>query len=265
VTAVLEVAGVSKRFGGVRALEDVSFSVGDSELFTIIGPNGAGKTTLLNIVTGLVSADEGTVILNGRKTTRSSWRNAGRGLARTLQTPVVFPDMTALENVMLGHVARKRIAFVPALLGLPHVREWERDAREKAEELLELLGISDKADRLATELPLGMQRLVEIGRALATEPKIMLLDEPAAGLAHREVDRLGALLKATTKRGVAVCLVEHNMRLVMGVAERILVIQQGAPLFEGTPSEVQQHPEVIAAYLGKRGAARAASEIHAAG
>lgn len=259
---VLEIQGVSKRFGGVQALTDVSFHVGEAELFTIIGPNGAGKTTLLNVVTGLVSSDNGTVKLNGRAITRSSWRNAGRGLARTLQTPVVFPEMTALENVMLGHIACKRIAFVPAMLGLPHVRQWERDARAKAEELLDLLGIAAEADRYATELPLGLQRLVEIGRGLATNPKVILLDEPAAGLAQGEVDRLAALLRATTQRGVAVCLVEHNMRLVMGVAERILVLQQGTTLFEGTPREVQQHPDVIAAYLGKR---RIPLETHAAG
>lgn len=253
MSTVLEVRGVSKRFGGVQALSDVSFSVNDSELFTIIGPNGAGKTTLLNVISGLARADAGSVKILGNDLGRSpAWRNASLGLARTLQTPVVFPFMTVRENVVLGHVARRRISFTAALVGLPHVRKWEREARTKADELLAFLGLEAEADRPATELPLGLQRLVEIARGLATEPKVILLDEPAAGLAQGEVDRLAGLLRAANARGIAVCLVEHNMRLVMSLADRILVLQQGSPLFEGSRTEVQQHPEVIAAYLGRR-------------
>lgn len=253
MSALLEVDGVSKRFGGVQALSDVSFSVGPAELFTIIGPNGAGKTTLLNIVTGLVRPDTGRIDFAGANIGRSpTWRNVSRGLARTLQTPVVFPGMTVLENVALGHVAQRRISFTAALLGLPHVRQWEREAHRKAEELLEFLGLQDERARIATELPLGLQRLVEIARALATEPSVMLLDEPAAGLARGEVERLAGLLRSAAERGIAVCLVEHNMRLVMGIAERILVLNLGRRLFEGTVEEVQKHPEVIEAYLGKR-------------
>lgn len=263
MTSVLDVNDVSKRFGGVRAVAEVSFSLRASELLTIIGPNGAGKTTLLNIVSGLVRPDRGSIRLCGKDIARlAPWRYASQGLARTLQTPVVFPDMTVLDNVMLGHVALRRVSFTAALLGLPSVRKWERTARAKAEELLELLGLEAEAHRLATELPLGLQRLVEIGRGLATEPKVILLDEPAAGLARGEVDRLAVLLRASISRGIAVCLVEHNMRLVMDVAERILVLHQGHTLFEGTPTQVQQHPEVIAAYLGSD---RPRIGLHAAG
>jgi branched-chain amino acid transport system ATP-binding protein len=263
MTPVLEVEQVSKRFGGVQAVSAVSFSVGESELFSVIGPNGAGKTTLLNIISGLVRPDHGQVKLQGRDMSHQpTWRNAGLGLARTLQTPVVFPDMTVLDNLMLGHVARSRVSFIAALFMLPSVRRWEREARAKAEDLLDLLGLEGDAGRVATELPLGLQRLVEIGRGLATEPRVILLDEPAAGLAAGEVDRLAVVLRASQARGVAVCLVEHNMRLVMEIAERILVLHQGRPLFEGTPSEVQEHPDVIAAYLGSD---RPRIGLHAAG
>jgi branched-chain amino acid transport system ATP-binding protein len=250
---VLEVENVSKRFGGVRAVAGVSFSVQAGQLFAIIGPNGAGKTTLLNIISGLIRSDQGRIRLAGTDVTRASTsRNVAHGMARTLQAPVVFPELTVRENVLLGHAAHWNVSFVAALLGLPRVRRWEREAHERADELLALLGLEALADRAATELPLGQQRLVEIGRALATNPKVILLDEPAAGLARGEVERLAQLLRATTERGIGVCLVEHNMRLVMGVAEKIFVVHHGEPLFEGTPAEVQSHPEVIAAYLGSR-------------
>jgi ABC-type branched-subunit amino acid transport system ATPase component len=253
VTAVLECEGVSKRFGGVRAVAGVTLAVGESELFAIIGPNGAGKTTLLNVACGLLRPDSGRVRLAGADITRSTpWRNASRGLARTLQSPVVFPDLTVLENVMLGHVARHRISFTAAILGLPRVHRWERTARQKGEELLQLVGLEAQAQRLAAELPLGQRRLVELARGLATEPKVMLLDEPAAGLARGEVDRLAALLRAASERGIAICLVEHNMRLVMAIAERIFVLHHGEPLFEGTAAEVRKNPAVVAAYLGSR-------------
>ncbi len=248
---VLEGAGLAKRFGGVQALSQVSFSVRPAELFAIIGPNGAGKTTLLNVITGLWRPDEGQIKLGGVDITRSqAWTNARRGLARTLQTPVVFPDMSVRENVMLGYNAVSRTGFVEALVG--GGRGWQRTARSNADALLEMIGLSAEANRNAAELPLALQRLVEIGRALATQPRVILLDEPAAGLAQTEVMRLADVLKAAQDLGTAVCLVEHNMRLVMSVAERILVLHHGVPLFEGTPTEVQQHPEVIDAYLGRR-------------
>ncbi len=253
MSAILEVEGVAKRFGGVRAVNGVSFAVEPGQLFAIIGPNGAGKTTLLNLITGLIRPDNGTIRLAGTNVTRAkASRNVAAGMARTLQAPVVIPELTVLENVQLGHAAKWNVSFTAALLGLPRVRRWQREGREKAEGLLTLLGLEALADRFATELPLGQQRLVEIGRALATEPKVILLDEPAAGLARGEVDRLGELLRATAERGIAVCLVEHNMRLVMRVAQNIYVLHHGEPLFQGTAAEVQRHPEVIAAYLGTR-------------
>ena len=253
MTAVLEVEDIAKRFGGVRAVKGVSFAIQPGQLFAVIGPNGAGKTTLLNLITGLIRPDQGTIRLSGRNVTRARpSRNVAAGMARTLQAPVVFPELTVLENVQLGHAAKWNVSFTAAVLGLPRVRRWQREGREKAEELLGLLGLEALADRYATELPLGQQRLVEIGRALATEPNVILLDEPAAGLARREVDNLGELLRATTERGIAVCLVEHNMRLVMRVAQNIYVLHHGEPLFQGTAAEVQRHPEVIAAYLGTR-------------
>lgn len=253
MSAILEVENVAKRFGGVRAVDGVSFAVQPGQLFAVIGPNGAGKTTLLNLITGLIRPDRGRITLDGANVTRAQpSRNVAAGMARTLQAPVVFPELTVLENVQLGHAAKWNVSFTAALLGLPRVRRWQREGREKAVELLQLLGLEALADRRATELPLGQQRLVEIGRALATEPKVVLLDEPAAGLARGEVDRLGELLRATTERGIAVCLVEHNMRLVMRVAQYIYVLHHGEPLFQGTAAEVQRHPEVIAAYLGTR-------------
>ena len=261
MTPVLEIENVSKRFGGVRAVAGVSFAVQAGELFTIIGPNGAGKTTLLNIISGLIRPDHGRIRLAGADVTRASAsRNVAHGMARTLQAPVVFPELTVRQNVVLGHAARWNVSFTAALVGLPRVRRWERDAGERADALLALLGLEAVADRQAAELPLGQQRMVEIGRALATEPKVILLDEPAAGLARGEVERLAQLLRATTERGIGVCLVEHNMRLVMGVAEKIYVLHHGEPLFEGTAAEAQRHPEVIAAYLGSRSAE---TETHA--
>jgi ABC-type branched-subunit amino acid transport system ATPase component len=253
VTAVLEVENLAKRFGGVQAVDGVNFSIDSGRRFAIIGPNGAGKTTLLNIITGIIRPDSGVIRLTGEVMSRRPVAaRVTRGMARTLQAPVVFPELTVLENVQLGHFAHWNVSFTAALLGLPRMRRWQDEARTNARELLGLLGISALADRPAGELPLGQRRLVEIGRALATQPKIILLDEPAAGLARGEVDRLAELLVATSERGVAVCVVEHNMRLVMRIAHEIYVLHHGQPLFRGTPAEVQRHPEVISAYLGSR-------------
>ena len=251
MNALLQVSDVAKSFGGVQAVRGTGFHVDDSELFAVIGPNGAGKTTTLNLVTGLVRPDAGSVVLAGQDVTRKPAAvRASAGMARTLQKAVVFPGLTVLENIMLGHAAKTTPSVVAAMLGLPSVRRWNKDAREKAEAIADRLGLHEWSHHPAAQLPLGLQRLVEIGRAWATEPKILLLDEPAAGLAHEEVDRLADVLRLAATSGVAVCLVEHNMRLVMGTCNRILVVHQGAPLFEGTPAQVQNHPEVISAYLG---------------
>jgi ABC-type branched-subunit amino acid transport system ATPase component len=250
--SVLEATGLSKRFGGVQAVSNVTLSVDEGQIYAVIGPNGAGKTTLLNLLCGLQTPDEGSVRLSGRDITKAAPHvRAQSGMARTLQTPVVYPRLTVLENVMVGWLAQHRISFVASMLRLPSVRRWERDAKRQALETLDLLEMGEYADRQATELPAGLQRLVEIARALASQPKLLVLDEPAAGLARGEVSRLAALIRTAKASGIAVCLVEHNMPLIMSVADRILVIQQGAPLFEGTAAETRQDPRVIAAYLGQ--------------
>lgn len=253
MNGLLEGKAITRHFGGVRALTEVDITVSEAELFAIIGPNGAGKTTLLNILSGLDHPDAGNVYFKGQEITGAApWDNAGRGLARTLQTAVVFPRMTVLDNIMIGHVARHKLSFMGALLWLPLVRRWQQDAYDKAEVIAGKLGLAEHAHREADTLPLGLQRLVEIGRALATEPELLLLDEPAAGLAKEEVTRLGEVLRTTADDGIAVCLVEHNMTLVMNVAERILVIRQGQRLTEGTPEQIRNDPQVIEAYLGSQ-------------
>jgi branched-chain amino acid transport system ATP-binding protein len=258
----LEAEGMSKRFGGVQAVSDVSFSVDPGQIFAVIGPNGAGKTTLLNLLTGLMHPDAGRVQLDGKDITGfAPYRNARLGMARTLQAPVVFPTLTVLENVMMGRLTKRRPSYFGALVRAPGVARWEREAKAKARETLELLELEPFADRIATELPAGQQRLVEIARALTSEPKLMLLDEPAAGLAQPEVVRLAHLIRSAQERGISVCLVEHNMALVMGVAERILVVHHGKTLFEGTASEARNHPEVIAAYLGSARGAEASDAV----
>lgn len=250
--SVLEARGLSKRFGGVQAVADVDLTVEAGQIYAVIGPNGAGKTTLLNLLCGLQAPDAGTVRLGGKDiTTTATHVRAQLGMARTLQTPVVYPRLTVLENVMLGWLSQHKVSFVASMVRAPSVRRWEREASEHARETLELLQMGEYAQRQATELPAGLQRLVEIARAIASQPKVLVLDEPAAGLARSEVSRLAALIRTAQARGIAVCLVEHNMPLIMSVAERILVIQQGSPLFEGTAAETRQDPQVIAAYLGQ--------------
>jgi branched-chain amino acid transport system ATP-binding protein len=254
MTDLLSCQGVTKHFGGVRAITDVSFAVRTGGVTAVIGPNGAGKTTMLNLMTGLIRPDRGTITMAGRSiTVGRPWRNVGAGMARTLQTPVVFPDLTVLQNVALGHVGRHPLSFVGSMLRTPPVRRWAREAEEQAVGLLETMGLLPLAGRLATELSLGQQRLVELARALATGPRLLLLDEPASGLAHGEVDRLRQLLTDAVDRDVTVCLVEHNMRLVMALSDHIVVLDHGEVLTTGTPAEVRANQDVVTAYLGRRG------------
>jgi branched-chain amino acid transport system ATP-binding protein len=258
VTAILDVRNLTRRFGGVVALDAVGFSITAREVFAVIGSNGAGKTTLLNLMTGVDFPPPGTVHFEGRDIAGwPAWRTARAGIGRTLQSPGLFGDLTVTENVMVAVDAGGQESFVASILRLPGRRRQEQRTEEVASELIERLGLGPDAGRPARGLAFGRQRLVEIARALATGPKILMLDEPAAGLSRSEVQALAVVLSGLRERGTTICLVEHNMNLVMAIADRILVLDHGQVLFSGTPREVRNHPQVIAAYLGSAAGAGA--------
>jgi branched-chain amino acid transport system ATP-binding protein len=249
---MLEVRGVTCVFGGLTALDDVSFTARQGEITGVIGPNGAGKTTLFNIVTGIYARTAGRVALEGRDVSGlSPERLAPLGLVRTFQNIELFGQMTVLENVMVGLHSKSRSGFLACAFKLPwHLRE-ERRIRARARELLDFVGIGELAETPAASLPFGKGRLLEIARALALEPRLVLMDEPAAGLNSRETYELGLLIRRVRESGVTVVLVEHDMELVMDVCDAIVVLNLGRKLAEGSPREIQEHPEVIAAYLGE--------------
>jgi branched-chain amino acid transport system ATP-binding protein len=249
---MLEVQGITQRFGGVTALDDVSFQVRKGEITGIIGPNGAGKTTLFNIVTGIYTPTDGTVHLEGRNVTRHApERLAPLGLVRTFQNIELFGKMTVLENVMVGLHTKGRSGILASALRLPWQIAEEKRLRERASHWLEFTGITDLAPAEAGSLPFGKGRLLEIARAMALEPKLILMDEPAAGLNSRETLELSRLIRKIRESGVTVALVEHDMELVMDICDAIVVLNLGRKLAEGTPREIQENPEVIAAYLGE--------------
>ena len=241
-------------FGGVHAVDGVSFTVERGEIFAIIGPNGAGKTTLFNLVSGIYVPKRGSVALDGEDVTaRPPHLLARRGLSRTFQNLQIFFRMTAAENVMVGrHLHENRNVFAHLLM-LPQVTRQNRATRAKAEELLTLVGLAGIADRPAGTLPYGALKRLEIARALATEPKVLLLDEPAAGCNAVETEEVDVVIQKIAASGVTVVLVEHDMRLVMKISNRIHVLDQGRTLAEGTASEVRANPAVVAAYLGAQG------------
>jgi branched-chain amino acid transport system ATP-binding protein len=249
--SVLAVEDIGVAFGGVRALEDVSFGVDAGEIFAIIGPNGAGKTTLFNVVSGIYLASRGRVRLGGEDVT--GWEPhllARRGLSRTFQNLQVFFRMSALENVMAGRHLHEDRNVLKHLLPLPSVLAQNRRTRAQAQELLAFVGLTTWAERIAGTLPYGALRRLEIARALATEPRVLLLDEPAAGCNPVETEELDAVIQKIAATGVTVVLVEHNMKLVMKISRRIHVLDQGRTLAEGTPAEVHANEAVAAAYLG---------------
>lgn len=249
---MLEVKGITQRFGGVTALEDVSFRVAEGAITGIIGPNGAGKTTLFNIVTGIYVPTGGTVHLQGKNVTRfAPERLASLGMVRTFQNIELFSRMTVLENVMVGLHTKGRSGIIASSLRLPWQIAEERRLRERALYWLEFTGISDLADTEAGNLPFGKGRLLETARAMALEPKVILMDEPAAGLNSRETLDLARLIHKIRESGVTVALVEHDMELVMDICDSIVVLNLGRKLAEGTPREIQENPEVISAYLGE--------------
>ena len=248
---IFRASGLSKNFGGVHAVRDVSLAVAPATVFAIIGPNGAGKSTLLNLISGVHPPDAGTVTLDNLDVTGlSPHARVRHGLARTFQKIRLFKQLSALDNVVAGFHARHRI---PAWQYVWHGAAFQADrarCRAEAAELLAFVGLSGRAQALAGALSYGEQRMLEIARALATGPRLLLIDEPAAGLNAAEVEALLARIRVLRERGMTVLVVEHNMDLVMNVADRVLVMDYGEPLFEGTPAEVQVHPGVIAAYLG---------------
>lgn len=249
---ILEIKGLTKVFQGLTAVSDVSFSVEKGIIKALIGPNGAGKTTLFNMVTGLLTPTSGTIRFKGEEINLyPPHERAKLGLSRTFQIIRPFAEMSVLENVMVGCHLRTRTGLIAAALRLPLCRLDERKAREKAMQELEFLGLGNKAYQLAGSLPMGEQRLMEIARALATDPLLVLFDEPAAGLNEKETDHLAEDLLKIKERGITILLVEHDMRIVMKVSDEIVVINYGTMIAKGTPSEIRSNPEVIVAYLGK--------------
>ncbi len=250
--ALLKTEGVSKRFGGLAALSQVNITVNRGEIVGLIGPNGSGKTTLFNCICGFYQPEEGRVLLEGEDCTgMAPHRIARRGLSRTFQLAKLFYNLPVLENVMLARHLTRRQGFLASLAATRAYRQEERAARREARRLLDLTGLNDHQDRIARELPYGSQRLLTLAIALSSEPAILLLDEPTAGMNQEEAGRLTEILLAIHGQGKSIFLVEHNMRFIMGLSQRMVVLNYGRVICEGMPGEVRADPRVIDAYLGK--------------
>ena len=249
---MLRIENVTKYFGGLTALEDLSFSVEAGSITGVIGPNGAGKTTLFNIVTGLYTQTSGEVYLDEKRISFFTPEVlAGFGLVRTFQNVELFGQMTVLENVMVGLHTKSNSGIISCMFRLPHQIKEEKAIKEKAMHWLEFTGLTDLAEITADNLPFGKGRILEISRALAVEPRIILMDEPAAGLNSRETIQIAALIKRIRESGITIVLVEHDMELVMDICDSIIVLNLGKKLACGTPRQIQENPAVVAAYLGE--------------
>jgi branched-chain amino acid transport system ATP-binding protein len=250
--ALLHIEGVSMRFGGLHALQDVSFPVHEGQIKALIGPNGAGKTTLFDIASGCSRPSAGRVVFAGVDVTgKTSHRICRLGLGRTFQHSLVFDEMTALENVSVGRYSQTKAGVLSAALGLPLHRREERETLKVAHEALRRVGIGEYAHELAENLPMGSRHLLEMARTLAAEPRLLLLDEPAAGLNDEETGRLADTVRKIRDEGVTVLLVEHDMSFVMDISDEVVVLDYGRKIAEGPPLMIQDNEEVIKAYLGE--------------
>jgi branched-chain amino acid transport system ATP-binding protein len=252
MTPLLETRGLSKTFGGLKAVQQVDLTIGANRIVSVIGPNGAGKTTFFNCLSGIYRPDGGAILLEGRDITGRAPHQVSRlGLSRTFQNIRLFPEMTVLENVLVAQFQHRSVSPLPLLLRSLHFREQERLSSEEAFDFLDFVGLAHHADKISSNLAYGLQRRLEIARALATKPKLLLLDEPAAGMNPQEAVDMVKLISRIRERGLAVLLIEHHMKVVMSISDEILVLDHGVPIAHGAPEQVRNDPRVIKAYLGE--------------